>query len=308
MVGGATVVAMTGTARSGSYRWGERTLAYESWGDGDAVVVLLHGLLLDRTMYRGLARHLADAGHRVVLPDLLGHGQSDKPAHASEYRMDVYADQVVALLDELGVERAVLGGASLGANVSLLLAAAHPGRVRALVLEMPVLEWAVPAAAMAFVPLLLGVHYAAPVVRLVSRVTPRRTGVDLLDSVFAPLRLPPEAAAAILHGILVGPVAPTMDARRSISVPALLVAHGRDLIHPFSDAENLAAVLPRAELVRARSPLELRLRPGRLTAVIERFLAEHPQRPRITRSRRTSAPRDRRTRRSPAPGAPSTSG
>ena len=298
--------AVVGT---GSYRWGARTLAYESWGEGDDVVVLLHGLLLDRTMHRDLARHLADAGHRVVLPDLLGHGSSDKPAHASEYRMDVYADQVVALLDHLGAARVVLGGTSLGANVALLLAAGHPERVRALVLEMPVLEWAVPAAALAFVPLLLGVHYAAPLVRAVARITPRHTGVDLLDTVLAPLRLPPEAAAAILHGILVGPVAPTFDARRSMAVPTLVVAHGGDLIHPFSDAENLAAVLPKAELVRARSPLELRLRPARLTASIDGFLAEHPWRREPVGSptpppRRTSPPRDRRTRRSPAPGAP----
>ena len=54
---------------------------------------------------------------------------------------------------------------SLGANVSLLVAAQAPERVKGLVLEMPVLEWAVPAAAITFVPMLFAVHFARPLVR-----------------------------------------------------------------------------------------------------------------------------------------------
>jgi pimeloyl-ACP methyl ester carboxylesterase len=87
-----------------------------------------------------------------VLLDLLGHGGSDKPAHATQHRMDRYARQVVAVLDELGVDRAIVGGVSLGANVSLRVAVQAPERVAALLLEMPVLEWATPAAASLFVP------------------------------------------------------------------------------------------------------------------------------------------------------------
>ena len=75
-----------------------------------------------------------------MLLDLLGHGRSDKPTHASTYRIDSYAEQVIALLDHLGVEGAVLGGISLGANVSLFAATRYPERTRALILEMPVLE------------------------------------------------------------------------------------------------------------------------------------------------------------------------
>jgi pimeloyl-ACP methyl ester carboxylesterase len=268
-------VAARTPVESGSFRWNGRELAYESWGTGDQVVVLLHGLLLDRTMYRALSRRLAARGYRVVLPDLLGHGASDKPEHASEYRMDTYGEQVVGLLDHLGLDQVVLGGASMGANVSLLVAASQPARLRALVLEMPVLERAVPAAAMTFVPLLLALHYAAPLLRLAPRCVPARTRVELLDTALAAVRLPPEVTAAILHGILVGHVAPTIDQRRRIEVPALLIAHGGDLIHPFSDARGLAEQLPTCELVRARSPVELRFRPERLSTCIEAFLDFH---------------------------------
>ena len=72
-----------------------------------------------------------------MLLDLLGHGRSDKPRHSGPHRMDLYADQVLWLL---GVGQVVLGGVSLGTNVSLLTAVRAPGKVRGLVLEMPVLE------------------------------------------------------------------------------------------------------------------------------------------------------------------------
>src|SRR5262249_57963211 len=103
---------------------------------------------------------------RAVPLPLRGRGQGDTPRHAGAHRMDLYARQVLCLLDELGVDQAVLGGVSLGTNVSLLTAVQAPGRVRGLVLEMPVLEWAVPAAAAVFLPLLLWVHYARAGMRL----------------------------------------------------------------------------------------------------------------------------------------------
>lgn len=77
-----------------------------------------------------------------------------------------------------------------------------------------------------------------------------------------------------LHGILVGPTVPTVDERRTIRAPALVLGHRADLIHPLSDAEALVRQLPDARLVEAQSIVELRLHPGRLLAEIERFLAE----------------------------------
>ena len=254
--------------------FGQYRLAYEVYGSGDRVLVWLHGLLLDANLSRGLAQALAARGNRVVLLDLLGHGRSDKPRHAGAHRMDLYAGQVLRLLDELGVDQVVLGGVSLGTNVSLLTAVQAPGRVRGLVLEMPVLEWAVPAAAGVFLPLLIWVHYARAGMRLVSSVASRLplSGIGPLDSFITAARSDPDEIAAVLHGVLLGPIAPTIEQRRSITAPTLVLGHGIDLIHSFSDARNLARQLPDARLIRTRTFAELWVQPARLTAEIAGFL------------------------------------
>lgn len=251
-------------------------LVYDVYGSGDRLLVYMHGLLLDSDLNRGIANALSERGNRVVLVDLLGHGRSDRPTHASEYRIDTYAEQVIGLLDHLDAQEAVIGGLSLGANVSLFTAARHPERVRGLVLEMPVLEWAVPSAALIFVPLLLAAHYGRRVMRVASGLLDRlpRTPYGPLNSMLQAGALPPEVMSAILHGVLVGPVAPTVDERASITAPTLVLGHRFDLIHPFDDANNLIEQVRDGRLVRAHTPLELRLRPDRLTEEIASFLDE----------------------------------
>ncbi len=249
-------------------------LVYDVYGTGDQVVVYTHGLLLDSELNRGIAEALAEHGNRVVLLDLLGHGRSDKPTHATQYRIDSYADQIVGLMDHLGLEQAVLGGISLGANASLFVAARYPERVRALVLEMPVLERAVPVAALLFAPMILLAHYGRSVMSVTSGLLAGvpRTPFGPLNSLLNAATLPPETIAAVLHGVLVGPVAPTQEQRRAIAAPTLVLAHRNDLIHPFDDAAHLVEQLPQGVLLRARSPVELRLRPQRLTQEIVTFL------------------------------------
>jgi pimeloyl-ACP methyl ester carboxylesterase len=269
-----------------TFRDGDLTLSYEVHGRGERVLVYMHGVLMDSRANRRLAGDLADAGHRVVLLDLPGHGRSDKPRQVAAHRMDAYARHVLHLLDELGLEKAAVGGTSLGADVTLQLGLLAPERLRAMVIEMPVLELATPVAAVAFTPLVLATHYAAPLLRnmarLARRVPPDRFG--LLGQLIGPFRLDPEEMAAILHGLAVGPVAPTADERARMDVPALVIGHRSDRLHPFGDATRLAAQLPQARLVEARSLLELRVRPARLTAEICSFLDEAWATGRVQRS------------------------
>ena len=264
------------SARAETFAHSGYHLTYETHGEGPRVFVLLHGLLLDAGLNRALAQSLAARGHRVVLLELLGHGRSDRPLRATAHRMDSYADQVVALLDHLGVEQAVVGGTSLGANVALEVAAKHPARLRAMFLEMPVLEWAAPACGAIFIPMLLAAHYGRGLVGLATRAMRRvpRTGMGPIDTFLNAGSMHPDEIASVLHGLLIGPIAPTLEERREMQHPALVIGHERDAIHPFSDASNLVRQLPNARIVRASSMLELRWRPTRLTDEIARFLDE----------------------------------
>jgi pimeloyl-ACP methyl ester carboxylesterase len=260
----------------GSFDDGDLTLSYEVHGSGDRLLVYMHGLLLDAAVNRRLARDLADAGNRVVLLDLPGHGRSDKPRRAAAHRMDAYARRVVHLLDELGAAQAVVGGVSLGADVTLQVALLAPERLRGMILEMPVLEQATPFAALLFTPLLTVTYYGTPLLRRLSRLARRvpRHLLGPLDQLFGPLTLDPEEMVAVLHGVLVGPVAPTEEERSLITTPSLVIGHRADRLHPLSDASRLAAQLPNARLVEARSMVELRVTPARLTTQIVEFLDE----------------------------------
>jgi pimeloyl-ACP methyl ester carboxylesterase len=253
---------------------GDVTMGYEIHGTGPRTLVYMHGLLLDTHVNRRLARDLAASGNRVVLLDLPGHGVSDKPRRAAAHRMDAYAGHVLALMDHLGVEKAAVGGISLGADVTLQVALRAPERLVAMVLEMPVLESATPFAASVFVPLLTATHYATPVVRAVSRLARRvpRRWLGPLDQFWGALLLEPEELVSVLHGVLVGPVAPTADQRAAMTMPTLVLGHRADWLHPLADAAKLVSQLPNAELLQAHSLFELRLTPDRLTERIAAFL------------------------------------
>ena len=248
---------------------GRERLEYTEYGAGPRWVVLLHGQLMPRRMHQPLARALAGEGLHVVTLDLLGHGRSDRPADPLVYSMSAFAEQVVALLDHLGAEKAVIGGTSLGANVSLEVAAEAPDRVQGLIVEMPVLDNALEAGILAFVPLLFAARFAPFTVNGVRRLTrpvPRGLVPFWAGIALDTMDQRADSVAAVLHGIIFGRVAPSSKQRRRIAAPTLIVGHTADPIHPFADSRMLASELGNAEFVRARTVLEWRFRPERLTA------------------------------------------
>jgi pimeloyl-ACP methyl ester carboxylesterase len=285
-----------------SFQFDGHRLVYDEYGKGAKVVVLLPGLLFSRKMHRPLAEVLEERGHRVLCLDLLGHGDSDRPPEMWNYGMSVFGRQTIALLDHAGVDKAVIGGTSLGANTALEAAAAGPDRVRGLLIEMPVLDNALLGCALAFTPLLVGLTFGAPVARGIgsaARAVPRGSwllGDMLLDWVSQD----PKPSASVLQGLFYGRVAPPREERAKMTQPTLVIGHYRDPIHPFSDSDMLVRELPNARLVQASSILELRLTPERLTSEIVEFMAAcfKPARASATRRRSGSgAGRGSRSRR-----------
>jgi pimeloyl-ACP methyl ester carboxylesterase len=259
----------------GSFRYHGHRIAYDVHGTGERVIVLVHGLLMNRRMYDTLAPEIASRGNRVVTVDLLGHGRSDRLADRQIYSMTAFADQVLALLDHLELEAPVIGGTSLGANVGLEFAAHHPDRAGALFIEMPVLEDALLGAALSFTPILLGLRLATPMFKGVAALTRRIPRSNyLVDIALDWLRQDPEPSRAVLEGILFGRTAPTKEERLALMHPALVIGHPNDPLHPFSDADMLVEEMPNARLVDANSILEWRLTPERLTNELAAFLDE----------------------------------
>lgn len=250
-------------------------IAFDEYGEGERPIVLVHGLLMNRRMFDRLGPMLARRGNRVICVDLLGHGGSDQPEDLRLYSMPLFAEQLLALLDHLDLDTAVVGGTSLGANVGLELAVRHPERVEALFVEMPVLDNALAAVAAIFAPVLLGLRIGRPAVEVSSRLlslVPRTSW--LLDIGLDWGRRRPGPSIAVLEGLLLGETAPGREQRQLIECPAFVVGHPRDPLHPFSDSGMLAEELPRARLVEANSILEWRTRPRRLNEELTRFLDE----------------------------------
>jgi len=124
---------MAGTMIEGS---GGISLAVEEAGEG-MPVVLLHGLTATRRYVVMGSRALERSGHRTVAYDARGHGASSPASAPDDYGYEALAADLVAVLDGLKIEGAVLAGASMGAHTILRLALDAPERVSALVLITP---------------------------------------------------------------------------------------------------------------------------------------------------------------------------
>jgi pimeloyl-ACP methyl ester carboxylesterase len=250
-------------------------IEYDSYGSGERAIVLIHGLLMNRHMFERLGPALAERGNQAICVDLLGHGRSDRPEDLRLYSMPLFARQVVALLDHLGLDSAVVGGTSLGANVALELATREPDRASGLFLEMPVLDNALVAVAGTFTPVMLGLQLGRPIFEVLSRLTSAipRTNY-LVDMGLDWVRQRPGPSLAVLEGLLLGETAPHRERRRKLTQPALIVGHPRDPLHPFSDSGMLAEEMPNARLVEAESLLEWRISPRRLDDELSNFMEE----------------------------------
>jgi pimeloyl-ACP methyl ester carboxylesterase len=296
------------------FKFEGQRIAYTEFGGGPAAVtptgvrgrtaksapassrplILLHGLLLSQEMHRPLAEELASRGNRVITVDLLGHGASDRPRDMWRYSMPGFGEQVIALMDHLGLEQAAVMGTSLGANAALEAASKRPERLRGMVIEMPVLDNGLLGSALAFTPLLVSLTFGEPLMKVLARVTravPRRLLPHYGNVILDLVRQDPGPGGALLQGLFFGRIAPPRSERGTFLTPTLVLGHPRDPVHPFSDAGMLAKEMPNARLLQANSLVELRMQPERLTGEIAAFLDEIWATPRRPRAKRPAAKR-----------------
>lgn len=108
------------------------SIYYEDHGAGDAIL-LTHGYSATSQMWKGQVDALSDR-YRIVTWDMRGHGQSDSPADPALYSETSTVADMAAILEHLGIQKAVVGGLSLGGYMSMAFNLAHPKMVRGLML------------------------------------------------------------------------------------------------------------------------------------------------------------------------------
>ena len=244
-------------------------LAYEDIGRGDPPLVFVHGVACHRGFWPAQLRYFAP-DHRVLAVDLRGHGESDAPRQA--YTMRGFADDLAWSCSELGIQRPVVIGHSLGGLVALELAAAYPDCPGAIVLIDAVL---VPGGdrAEAVDTLVAGLHGPAPDQTLRAYFEtffgpydqPQRKAWILEQAV----RTPPHVTSSVWKESLTS--WDDAEALQRCRVPLLYLDAGT----PNSDLDRARELQPRMVTGRTVgsghfSQLEV---PDQVNAMIARFLA-----------------------------------
>jgi pimeloyl-ACP methyl ester carboxylesterase len=201
-------------------------------------------------------------GTDLVCMDARGHGDSSDIADVARCSFDAFGDDVIALADHLGAEHVVMGGISLGAAVSVNVAACFPERVAALVLCRP--AWLdSPQAernrgAYRQIADLLDTQDVEPALAVFTHGALYREVEIESASAAQSLRhqiTRPRAAinAEILRRFPGSAPAATLDAWRRITAPTLVIGHRDDPFHPWSIAEATTAAIPTARLIEVAS-------------------------------------------------------
>jgi pimeloyl-ACP methyl ester carboxylesterase len=233
---------------------GNRELSYIDAGpSAGRALLLLHAFPLTAEMWRPQLT-APPPGWHAIAPDFAGLGHSDD-SNSDTPQLDEYADDTVAIMDALAIERAVVAGVSLGGYVALAIARRAPSRLAGLVLSntkapadteegrqgrartiATLEEGGTAAVAAAMVPRLLG-------------ATTQRDHAALVDQVRAmigdnPVNGVRRAVLRLRDRPDASPVLPT------IAVPALVIAGEEDEIVPLAESERLAAGIPGARFER----------------------------------------------------------
>src|SRR5262249_6284804 len=151
------------TRRKRTFRHLGNKLVYDEYGSGPRPLILLPGLLLNRKMHGPLARALAEHGHHVYVLPPPWQGPSDPPRYMTPSSRPICGDELIAFMDHPELDEVVLGGTSLGANISLDVMTKVAERLSGAIIEMPVLDNALLGCAIAFTPLLVYLTFGAPI-------------------------------------------------------------------------------------------------------------------------------------------------
>jgi 3-oxoadipate enol-lactonase len=253
-------------------------LYYELHGPEDADVLVLSNGVLMSTASWAFQTPVLSQHYRLLLYDCRGMWQSDHPP--GPYSMELHADDLAALLDVLGIERAHVGGTSYGAEVSMVFALRYPERTRSLIVTSAVSQvdpllkgmidtWA--AAARAHDPeMLFQVVY--PLTFSEAWIADNQAALDLARERYKALDFD-----AFLQLLLSFSQLDVTTELHKIEAPALVVVGEEDLVKPRKYSEIIAREMAHAEyaIIPHAGHAALWERAGMFNSLILGFLAKH---------------------------------
>jgi pimeloyl-ACP methyl ester carboxylesterase len=232
------------------------TMAFDEAGrdgaDGERVLLLVHGHPFDRTMWQPQMAAAAAAGWRVVAPDLRGYGATD--VTPGRVTLDMFADDLAALLDVLGIRTVVAGGLSMGGQIVMALADRYPNRLRGLVL----------AATFPRIDSEEGRAFRLATADRLEREGMGPYAAEVLPKMLAPgtIAAQPDVAAFVLRMMRAAPARGAAAALRgradrrpyapvlaATMLPALVVVGDEDAFTTRADATEMQALLTGSDLV-----------------------------------------------------------
>jgi pimeloyl-ACP methyl ester carboxylesterase len=252
-------------------------MAYDAEGTGPAVV-LLHGFPFNRSMWREQTEALCD-GYRVITPDLRGFGETRMTTSGQPATMKEMAEDVAALMDELGIERFALGGLSMGGYVAFAFYRHFPLRVRTLILAdtrpsadtdearqnrerqaQQALSEGMDGIADAMLPKLLAPATLVERKEVVARLRSMMTKTD------------PRGAAAALRGMAERPDQTYLLPQ--ILAPTLIIVGSLDQITPVEDAKVMHREIrgSRLEVIEGAAHVSNLERPSEFNSALRTFL------------------------------------
>jgi 3-oxoadipate enol-lactonase len=260
------------------------TIRGEGAGEGPAIV-LCHGITATRRYVVHGSRSLERAGHRVIAYDARGHGESDPAPADEDYGYPRLVDDLERVVaSEVGEDRFVLAGHSMGAHTAVSYALRHPRRLAGLVVIGPAYEGRIGEEALEYWDGLAAALEGGGVDGFVAYID-RNQGIDPAwrESVLRftreriSLHRHPEALVRALREVPRSRPFGSLDELASLEIPALVVASNdaADPGHPHATAVAYAEALPRARMIRegeGESPLAWQ--GGKLSRELAAFCAE----------------------------------
>jgi pimeloyl-ACP methyl ester carboxylesterase len=253
----------------------DNVLGFDDLGKGPAVV-LLHAFPLSRAMWGIQVEALQDA-YRVLTPDLRGFG--DSGGFSGVPSIDAMADDVARILDECSVDRAVVGGVSMGGYVSLAFARRHPHRLLGLVLADTKAD-SDDDSARASRDRLIAFARENTVAAVIEQLFPKLLGPTTRrdhSEIVAEVRTIASAQASSGIVAALAALRDRPDARpglAAIRVPTLILVGAEDALTPPTDAQALATGIPgsRLEMIPNSGHLSNLEQPAAFNRALRAFL------------------------------------